>query len=133
MPDTPQPVVHLSSRHPPELPSHTANIELSTPGDQTAPTLPPPVTPSPTIMLNPTVGTMVDQYRLDEKLGEGGMGAVWMAFHVKLKKHVAYSTLSEPEPCGPSFCSWELHRFVESMHRPAAPCGHTVICRAVVT
>lgn len=38
---------------------------------------------------DPVVGAVIDQYRLDQKLGEGGMGSVWKATHLKIDKHVA--------------------------------------------
>ncbi|AKF03864.1 serine/threonine-protein kinase [Sandaracinus amylolyticus] len=38
----------------------------------------------------PDVGRILDgRYRLDAPLGEGGLGVVWRAFHVRLGKHVA--------------------------------------------
>ncbi|UJR83611.1 serine/threonine-protein kinase [Sandaracinus amylolyticus] len=38
----------------------------------------------------PEVGRILDgRYRLDAPLGEGGLGVVWRAFHVRLGKHVA--------------------------------------------
>jgi serine/threonine protein kinase len=44
-----------------------------------------PVTSSST----PAAGAILGQYRFEEILGEGGMGAVWKATHLKLGKVVA--------------------------------------------
>jgi serine/threonine protein kinase/WD40 repeat protein/formylglycine-generating enzyme required for sulfatase activity len=46
-----------------------------------------------TMVLQPSEGTQLGVYKLEKKLGEGGMGAVWKAFHTKLKKHVALKVL----------------------------------------
>lgn len=47
-----------------------------------------------TLMLPPVEGATLGAYRIDKKLGEGGMGTVWKAFHTRLKKTVAVKVLS---------------------------------------
>src|SRR5262245_52313303 len=43
----------------------------------------------------PTPGQRIDEYRLECPLGEGGMGAVWRAVHLRLDKPVALKLLNQ--------------------------------------
>src|SRR5687767_10942381 len=45
-------------------------------------------------VVDPLVGaTVADRYKVEKKLGEGGMGAVYLARHVVLEKQVALKIL----------------------------------------
>ncbi|HEX3562483.1 MAG TPA: hypothetical protein VHU24_06565 [Solirubrobacterales bacterium] len=47
-------------------------------------------------MANPRKGTMVDErYRLDRKIGSGGMADVWLAEDTELDRNVAIKILHE--------------------------------------
>ena len=86
---------------------HTAESPRSNPAPAVAriavPVAPPPATAAPTpspppvaTPNEPYIGTVVaDRYRVISKLGEGGMGVVYLAEHVIIEKRVALKILSE--------------------------------------
>jgi serine/threonine protein kinase len=69
------------------FPDFAAQIDLAFP-DQDSPTV-------TQVNFNTTLGIKkrVREYELQEKLGQGGMGIVWKAWHVRLKKHRAIKVL----------------------------------------
>ena len=69
------------------FPDFAAQIDVAFP-DQDTPTV-------TQINFNTTLGIKkrVREYELQEKLGQGGMGIVWKAWHVRLKKHRAIKVL----------------------------------------
>jgi len=53
-----------------------------------------PVNVTPSAALDPLIGTVLDEkYRLDKKIGEGGMGAVYLAEHALLGRPAAVKML----------------------------------------
>jgi len=67
------------------------------------------------------VGRTLAQYRIEEKLGKGGMGAVYRAFDTRLKRDVAIKILIRPEESKD-----ELTRLLAEA-RAAAPLNHPAI------
>ena len=49
-----------------------------------------------TVSTDPLIGGTVGSYRIEAKLGEGGMGAVYRAVHVRLEREAALEVLFEP-------------------------------------
>jgi serine/threonine-protein kinase len=65
--------------------AYRAPLAVNTPAAGMPSYVPPP---------DPHVGTTIaDRYRVDKKLGEGGMGGVYLATHVSLEKQVALKIL----------------------------------------
>ena len=46
-------------------------------------------------MADPAVGHTLGHYRIESKLGEGGMGVVWRAADTKLNREVAIKILPD--------------------------------------
>jgi hypothetical protein len=65
--------------------------------------------------VDPYLGnTIADRYRLDRKLGEGGMGVVYLGHHVVLEKAVAVKILAEDLTRRPDL----VQRFLQGRRRP---------------
>jgi serine/threonine-protein kinase len=71
------------------------------------------------------VGRTLAQYRIEEKLGEGGMGAVYRAVDTRLKRNVAIKILSHSEGG-----KGELARLLAEA-RAAAALNHPAIAEKV--
>ncbi|MFV8756624.1 protein kinase domain-containing protein [Nannocystaceae bacterium ST9] len=60
--------------------------------------------PDPTVILPaPEAGTIAGRYRLEEKLGSGGMGTVFRAVHMGLNKPVAIKILNNQLAADPAY------------------------------
>jgi serine/threonine-protein kinase len=81
----------------------------------TGPTVTLPVTTAPPFLMpapaaDPYLGTVIaERYRLDRKLGEGGMGVVYLAHHIVLEKPVAIKILGEDLARRPDLVQRFLH------------------------
>ncbi|HEY3355664.1 MAG TPA: serine/threonine-protein kinase [Polyangia bacterium] len=78
------------------------------------PSAPPAVTPLPFVMPppgpDPYLGSVIaERYRLERKLGEGGMGVVYLARHIVLEKPVAIKILAEDLARRPDLVQRFLH------------------------
>ena len=67
------------------------------------------------------VGRTLAQYRIEERLGKGGMGSVYRAFDTRLKRNVAIKILNRSEESED-----ELARLLGEA-RAAAPLNHPAI------
>ena len=67
------------------------------------------------------VGCTLAQYRIEERLGQGGMGSVYRAFDTKLNRNVAIKILNRSEESED-----ELARLLAEA-RAAAPLNHPAI------
>ncbi len=71
--------------------SGTAGYETANPDQETTPGYP---TTDPEEIEDPMIGQVIDgRYRIDSRLGEGGMGEVYAASHVHIEKRVAIKLL----------------------------------------
>ncbi|MEX2175361.1 MAG: protein kinase [Pirellulaceae bacterium] len=116
-----------SAEHEPELAVALATIgnfrsnsnpKLSTP----APATPDPSVSDPTIAVAPQIRS----YRLLQKLGEGGMGTVYLAMHTRLEKMVALKIMKADSTANPQAIS----RFEREM-RAIGRLDHPHIVRAL--
>ena len=75
-----------------QRPLHTSPIERDQPKK-----LPPPAAPPPKVNVHsddPMIGTIIaGRYRVDARLGEGGMGAVYRVEHLHMRKKLALKVL----------------------------------------
>ncbi|MBL8972646.1 MAG: serine/threonine protein kinase, partial [Myxococcales bacterium] len=77
-----------------------------------------PARPDPAV--DPLLGTtLADRYRIDRRLGAGGMGAVYAGFHLALNKRVALKVIQPRLGADPTIAQ----RFVQEAHAASA-IGH---------
>ena len=71
------------------------NVPVAPPGASTAiAAAPPPPAADPAMMLDLAPGFVVGEYRVERKIGEGGMGAVYAATHPMIGKRAAIKVIS---------------------------------------
>src|SRR3569623_579663 len=71
-----------------------SNVPVAPPGASTAIAAAPAPAADPALMLELTPGTVVGEYQVERKIGEGGMGAVYAATHPMIGKRAASKVIS---------------------------------------
>ena len=70
------------------------NVPVAAPGASTAIAAAPPPAADPAMMTDLPAGFVVGEYRVERKIGEGGMGAVYAATHPMIGKRAAIKVIS---------------------------------------
>ena len=79
-----------------------------------------PLNPQPSVSM-PTPGSIVNQYRIEQRLGEGATGVVFRAWDLRLRRPVALRFLGPELQAAQVAWGWRLHeaRDVSRLNHPA--------------